>query len=104
MSGFAVAYSPSGELLTYAGGDYEHNKVTTVATATWEPVHTIAAEGLVPPRALPAEEGGSHPGGQRAGRARPAAAERRERGPHATESDPGLSRGSDGDSDLMVLL
>ena len=45
----AVAYSPTGELLTYAGDD---KKVTTVATATWEPVQSIPADGAVPPRLL----------------------------------------------------
>ena len=46
----AVAYSPSGELLTYAGSD---GKVTTVATATWETVQSIpASQGVVPPRLL----------------------------------------------------
>ena len=60
---FAVAYSPSGEFLTYAGAD---KKVTTVATATWKTVHTIAAEDTVPPQASRAH--GAVPEGQAGGR------------------------------------
>ena len=56
-----MAYSPDGELLTYAGDD---GKVTTVATATWEPVQSIPADGTVPPRLL-ARQGRTVPDGPR---------------------------------------
>ena len=75
-----MAYSPSGEFLTYAGDGKEHKgKVTIVATATWKALHTIVGEHDVRPLLAQGLPDGS-------GRQGPEAAAERRGGPSGAAS------------------